>query len=302
MTEPMAELEVRGRSRAPIVETPKAGRRGLGVGKVARTLGSGSWGQSALVMWGTRLALFVVVFGSWQLLASNKVIDPSFTGQPNEILVRFWQGIVHGQFLGQLGFTLEATLIAFGLGSAAAVLFAIFLNSNQLADNATRPYLTAANSVPRIALVPLFIMWFGLGTVAAVAVAVSFVFFVVLANTLAGLQSVQRDHLVMSRLFLCGRWRTFATFIWPTALPAIVAGLQLGLVYSFLGVVGQEMLSGNVGVGASLEESASTFHINTFFAGLLALVVLTVVIAQLMKAAESRLTRWKKAEYRGLIG
>lgn len=278
--------------RRPSVRPGRARLRRL---RTERPIRARTGVRYGLFIWLARVLIFAVVFGAWQKLATSRVLNPTFTGTPSKILHIFWQNLTDKALISQLGETLEATLIAFVIGSIAAILFGAFLNSSNFASAIFKPYLTAANSVPRIALIPIFLIWFGFGLMAAIAVAITLNFFIVLENTVAGLQSVESDHLTMARLFLCGRWRTFVTFTWPTAVPAIAAGLQLGLVYSFLGVVGQEMLAGSSGIGAALEQDASTFHMDAFFAGLLALVIVTVVIAQIMKAGETYLTRWKRA-------
>jgi NitT/TauT family transport system permease protein len=253
-----------------------------------------------LLVWGGRILIFVALFGSWQLLAVHGVLNPAFTGTPSKIAGELWDGVVHGTMLSDIAATLYATLIGFVAASIVGLAVALLLNESDILNAIFQPFLTALNSAPRIALAPLFILWFGLGSFGAIAVAFSLTFFIMLTNAMAGLASVDRDHLTLARIFRLGRLRTFGTFVWPGALPSIFAGLQLGLVYAFLGAVGEELLGGNQGLGAKMMLAASTFRMDTFFAELIALVIIAVAISQMLSAVERWLLRWRQAELRGL--
>lgn len=242
-----------------------------------------------VVLWGGRLLLLLLVLGSWQLFADDGIVNVHFTGLPTKIVGDLADGLVHGGMLAEIGITLEATAIGFLIGALLAIPIALLFTEVTILDKIVSPFLTAFNSTPRIALAPLFILWFGLGTTGAVAATISFVFFIVLANTMAGFHAVNRDHMLIARLYAIGRWRRFRLFVWPAAIPMVFAGFQLGLVYGILGTVGEEMLGGSRGLGAQLMTTASTFHMNQFFAGLLALMLLTVLLSQGMKSLEASL-------------
>ncbi len=246
--------------------------------------------------------VIVALFGSWQLLAATKVLNPSFVSEPSEFFPSFWHGVVSGSLLSLMGATLYATFVGFAaaaiLGLLAGYLFAEF----KVLDMVARPFMTGFNSVPRIALAPLFVLWFGLGSLSVIVLIVSLAFFIVSFNTYAGLQSCSRDHLLLARTLGAGRFVRFTKFVLPSATPAIFAGLQLALTYAFLGAVVGEMLQGSQGLGGYLALQMGTFETTGFFGGLTLLIIVALIVAGIVRAVEKHLLRWKTYELRGTQG
>jgi len=148
--------------------------------------------------------------------------------------------------------------------------------------------------VPRVALVPLFIVWFGLGTLSKIVSGVSLMYFILLYNTLAGAQSVEPDHIQLARSLGLSKRRIFTSIVVPTAVPSIFAGLRLGLIYTLLGVVTAELIAGGKGLGSLISYYSNTFDANGVFAVLLVLVFLSYVLAAIMTRIERHLTRWQR--------
>jgi NitT/TauT family transport system permease protein len=246
--------------------------------------------------------VIVALFGSWQLLAATKVLNPSFVSEPSEFFPSFWHGVVSGSLLSLMGATLYATFVGFAaaaiLGLVAGYLFSEF----KVLDMVARPFMTGFNSVPRIALAPLFVLWFGLGSLSVIVLIVSLSFFIVSFNTYAGLQSCSRDHLLLARTLGAGRFVRFTKFVLPSATPAIFAGLQLALTYAFLGAVVGEMLQGSQGLGGYLALQMGTFETTGFFGGLTLLIIVALIVAGVVRGVEKYLLRWKAYELRGTQG
>lgn len=220
-----------------------------------------------------QLAALAVLFGSWQLAASTRVLNPAFVSEPSRFFPAFWRGVTRGDLMGLMGTTLYETVAGFVAASVLGLLAGYVLAESRLADTVTRPFMTGFNSLPRIALAPLFVLWFGLGSTSRIVLIVSLGFFIVAFNTYAGLQSVQRDHLLLARVLGAKRWERFRIFVLPSAAPAVFAGLQLALTYAFLGAVVGEMLTGNQGLGGYLALEMGTFNTTGFFGGLVLLVL-----------------------------
>jgi len=256
---------------------------------------SGRW-RRGLAISTLRVVLGVVVIGSWQVCSDFGWVDPAFTGQPNKIWAALSHDLATSSSYGAIGSTLYEIFAGFVIGAALGVVIGLLLHELPLLNSVVQPYFTGLNSMPRIALAPLFVLWFGLGAVSKIVLAVSLVFFIVVANTMAGLQSAEADHLRLARMLGANRWRRFRYFVFPAAVPAIFAGLQLGLIYSFLGVVAGEMLGGTEGLGAQMAANLATFHVNEFFAELLILVAMAMIAAQVMKAIERHLVAWRHVE------
>lgn len=252
-----------------------------------------------LLIWGLRIVALVIVIGAWQISAATKALDPLFTGTPSLIAKSLWAQLRTGYFWGNVGVTLEETAFGFVIGAALGMLVGILLYLVPILYTAFRPLLVALNTAPRVAFAPLFILWFGLGLLSKIALGVSMAFFIVMEGTYTGLLQPEREHLLLARTLGYKRLKRLRFFVLPSAVPVIAAGLQLALVYAISAVVVGEFVGGTKGLGVLLSNDANTFDPNSFFACMIVLIVLTVTIAQVMKAIEHAMLRWHVIEMRG---
>jgi NitT/TauT family transport system permease protein len=155
------------------------------------------------------------------------------------------------------------------------------------------PYLNAMNVMPRIALAPLFILWFGLGLGSKIAVGCSLTFFIVLSSTVAGIRGVSQDHVMLCKTLGASAVTTFFQVTLPGAVPVIFSGLRLGLIYAMLGVIGAEIIASEKGLGQSLAYLGATFEVNGVMALLLVLALLGVAVVRTMTWLEKRLLSWQ---------
>ena len=249
-----------------------------------------------------QLLAVVVLFGSWEIVARGKLLNPNFVSEPSKFFPAFWDGISKGNLVGLMGTTLYATLVGFALATIAGLVMGFFMAEFKAVDVIARPLMNAFNSLPRVALAPLFVLWFGLGDTAAIALVVSLGFFIVAFSTYAGLQSASRDLLLLARTLGTRRSTRFWKFVLPAAAPAIFAGLQLNLTYAFLGSVVAEMLTGSQGIGGYLSETLNTFQTTNFFGALVLLALLAVLLGGAMRWLERYLLRWRAFELAGTGG
>lgn len=249
-----------------------------------------------------QFALLVALFGSWQLLAATKVLNPAFVSEPSQYFPSFWHGVDGGGLLGLIGTTLYETFVGFALSAILGLAGGYLLAEFKAFDVIIRPFMTGFNSIPRIALAPLFVLWFGLGSLSRIVLIVSLSFFIVAFNTYAGLQGVNRDHLLLSRVLGASRRERFFKFVLPSAAPSIFAGLQLALTYAFLGAVVGEMLTGSDGLGGYLALKMGSFDTTGFFGGLILLVIVALAVSAIVRALENRLLRWRAIELAGTQG
>ncbi len=239
--------------------------------------------------------IFVVAFVAlWETLSARGVLDPTFFGRPSGIVSYLWRGFVSERNLwNDLFYTILAATIAFWGGSIAAILVGLLFAMLPRLHKACEPYLTLLNAMPRIALAPLFLLWFGLGVGSKIAVAVSLTFFIVLSSTVAGIRGVNSDHLVLSRALGAKPRQVFFKVTLPSAVPIIFSGLRLGLVYSLLGVVGAELLAAEHGLGQVLAYLQSTFDMDGVMALLFLLALLGLSITIIMNWLERKLLVWQ---------
>lgn len=256
--------------------------------------------RGKVTRWVLRLLLLVALVGAWQLVADEQWVNPLFISRPSDIALAFWDGLAKSTLLSPLWTSLLETVAGFVIAAAAGVLAGLVLSVVPVLQDTVWPFVVAANSLPRLALVPLFVVWFGIGSPARVVLIVTVVFFIVLVNTIAGLRGCSRDHLVLARTLGAGPVRTLRVFMLPSAAPTIFAGLQLGLTYSFLGAVVAEMISGGTGLGAQLATFSSNYNTAGMFADLLLMGIVAALLSGLMTLLERWVLAWRQFEYRGL--
>lgn len=247
-----------------------------------------------------RIGAFAVWLGSWQLVGGTHLLNPTFVSYPSQIAVQLYHGFQNNTYWVPLGGTLYETFVGFAVASGLGIAVGALLYESTFLYDVARPFLTAINGIPRIALAPLFVLWFGLGSMSRIVLVFSLAFFIVLSGVYAGLSSADPDLLLLAKFQGASRIQIFLKFTFPGAVPSIFAGLQLALIYSFLGAVVGEMLTGTTGLGAQLQLAESLFKTPAFFAELTVLVAATLVIAALIHLLERRLLRWRTLELRAV--
>jgi NitT/TauT family transport system permease protein len=247
-----------------------------------------------------QITLLFVLLSIWQGVVAGGLVAEIFVSEPSAILIALWRNLMGFDLIKALLVTVYETLAGFIFASAVGMLVGILLYQAPRVNLVVRPFLTGLNNIPRLALAPLFVLWFGLETASRVALILSVVFFIVMLNTYAGLQSANPDHLLLARTLGANRRVLFTKFILPSAAPTVFAGLQLGLTYSFLTAVVGEMLSGATGMGAQLQIELGTYRTADFFASLFLLALVATALSAVMRMVERHLLRWRQFELSGL--
>jgi NitT/TauT family transport system permease protein len=255
-----------------------------------------------LLVWATRIVFLVLVVGSWQVLTMNRTINPAFSGEPSQIWSSFIQLFGSSTLASDLQTTMYETLTGFAISVVLGIVVAYWMVRIPFLDRTFSPLATAANAVPRIALMPVFIIWFGLGPDSKIFNVVSFVFFLVLINSLGAFQQAQsdRDLLLLARVLGFSEQQRMRKFILPAAVPVLFGTMELALIYSFTGAIIGEMLGGFNGLGVTIETDANALNTNGYFAVVLLVVIITLLLVQILRFIRRRLLRWSTLEMRGL--
>ena len=239
--------------------------------------------------------LFLLLFlGAWQAAAAAGIVDPAFVSTPIDILRALWLLIVEGLLVPNLATTLIEIVLAFVLSVVAGVASAVVLDRNEWFNRVISPFLAAVNSMPRIALGPLFVLWFGIGIASKVVLAFSLGYFIMLLSTLGGLKNVDRDLLLMSRLFGASGFRLFSHVRLPWALPGVFAGLRLSLIYCSGGAIIGEMIAARSGLGLLVQTYSGRFDVASVMALILVVACMVMALTSLMDLAERRLLAWSR--------
>lgn len=241
-----------------------------------------------------QLALLVLWLWLWETSSNMGWVNPSFSGSPSGVWEQLVELIASGTLWAQLVATFSATFIAFVIGTVTGTLAGLILGLSPTMDKIASPFLVPLNSIPRIALAPLFIVWFGLTMQAKVWLAVSIVFFVLLFNARAAVKTVDPDLMMLGKTLGYGKARTLRKIVAPSAVPGIFAGVRLSITYSLLGVIASEMIAASDGLGQNIVYFSSTFQIDGVFAILLVLALTATAVNFLVELFERWLLRWQR--------
>jgi NitT/TauT family transport system permease protein len=240
-----------------------------------------------------RLLVVAAFLSVWQGTVAVGLVDAFWISSPVLVVEELWRLIANGQLIGDVGMTVFEALVAFVVSSVLGIAAGLLLARSPFWDAVLAPLVLALNSLPRVALAPLIILWFGIGIAAKVVTAFTLVFFILLVNTLGGAKNVDNDILTIARLMGASNRDILWKVTLPSALPWIFAGLNLGLTYALLGVIVAEILASNYGLGYVIASSAASFNTAGVFAGLITLAIVAWLFSVIMRAVEARLLRWK---------
>jgi len=243
----------------------------------------------------SRIALGVICLVAWELV-SGRLVSDFWISSPTAVwssLVELWNG---GLLVPAVRITLYETVIGFAAGAAAGIVVGLAFGVSPLIARILDPYLTAVNSIPRVALIPLFILWFGIGFETKVIFAALLVFFPVFMNTLAGARDVDRDLIDVLRVMGASRLDAVRRVLIPSALVWVFAGLRMSVPFALIGAVIAEMFTSNEGLGYLIAVTANQFDTAGSFASIFVTTLLGLALTTGVSQLERRLLRWRPAD------
>jgi NitT/TauT family transport system permease protein len=247
--------------------------------------------EHAVILTG-RVLIVLGLLASWEAL-SGRVLDPFFVSSPSRIARAFVDLLLHHELLVHAQYTTIETLAGFATGSAAGIALAFLLTSLGRLYEMTEPILVALYGIPRTALAPLFIMWFGIGITSKIVIAALFVFFVVFMNTVAGIRGTSPQMVDLVRLMGASGGDVLVKVVLPSALPYILTALRIVVPTAMIGAIVGEFISAQRGLGFLISRSTFEFSTHAAFAGIFALMVVVVVMNAAIGAVERPLMRWR---------
>lgn len=234
-----------------------------------------------------QIAVGLGFLGIWQLVYMSGIVKPLISRSPEQVFGFLYKIAADGTIWPSLYSTVEATIVAFVLASVVGVVLGIGLGLFPRIEELVDPYLNAINAMPRIAFAPVFILIFGIGQPAKIALAFSIVVFILMINARAGIRTVDRDIRLMVTVMNIKRSQMFLKILLPSAVPSIFAGLRLGIIYSLLGVITSEIVASRLGLGQLIAQYAGTFELE----GVYAIVLVLALVASLLNSGMAWLER-----------
>jgi NitT/TauT family transport system permease protein len=239
-----------------------------------------------------QVALGLVLLLLWQG-ASGRLVDNFFISNPIDVGTRLAGWVGDGSLFLHLWATVYATVVGFFVGAVGGVVLGIWLGVSPFTSRLLSPYLNALNALPKVALAPLFVLWFGLGLESKIALAAVLVMFLVFLNTYAGVREVDQDLIDGARLMKATRTQLIGKVIIPSAMSWVFAGLKISVPYALIGAVLGEMIAANRGLGYLVQFSGSQFDSAGVFAVLIVIALLAVALNFLVEIMQHRVQQWR---------
>lgn len=235
------------------------------------------------------VVITVLALWQWGSMAAGAYWVPA----PWPVTVALWDMMRTGEIFRHASYTLQASLWGFVLGGVPGMVLPFALRRLPRLEAILDPFLVGGYGLPKLALAPLFILWFGIGIESKIALVTSVVFFLVYFNTAAGIRAIDPRLVLMARVIGAGELRIATQVIWPSAVPFIFAGFRVSTPYAIGGAVIAELISSNRGLGYLVQLGAMNFKTSQVFAAILAITLIVIGANAIVNGIERRLLRWR---------
>ena len=237
--------------------------------------------------------VFIIFIILW--LAVAKFYDmPIIVPYPHAVLGALIQGFRQGSLVVNAWFTFLEAIFGFLIAAFAGILFGSLISQIKILEKTFYPYLVALQTLPKIALAPLFIIWFGFGLTSKVIICAMIAFFPILVNTIAGLKATEQQQVDLFRAYCASRWQIFKWLKFPNALPYIFAGLNIAVVLSIIGAIVGEFVGGQVGLGKLILEYQFELEVAGVFAVIVVLGAMGIILHFAMGVLQRKVVFWSK--------
>ncbi len=242
------------------------------------------------------LVLFSVVVGAWEAIVRVYGVPSYVLPLPSAIAVALYRGLSTGVFLYPLWITLTETIFGFVLGAVLAFALGTAIALSRPAERFLYPYIVMFQALPKVALAPLIVVWFGLGISSKVVNAALIAFFPLMVNTILGLRSVDDDRINLMRSLGASKAQIFLMLRLPGALPYILAGLEVAMIFSLIGAIVAEFVGAQSGLGVLIQTLNYSGDIAGVFAVLLILAAVGLLLNLVIVALRRSVLFWDPSE------
>jgi NitT/TauT family transport system permease protein len=248
--------------------------------------------QAPFALWLGRLVVGVAILGCWEF-TSGRWYNDFWVSRPSAIAGRIGLMIVNGDLWFHLQATLEETVAGLLIGIVAGTALGVGLASSGRLAGWVHPYVMAVYSLPKVALAPLFVVWFGIGLPSKIVMVTSLVIFVAFYNAYEGVRNIDPDLLDMMRTYRAQRLPTLAWVVLPSIAVWFFTSLRLGIGLALIGSVIAELEGSNRGIGYYITKSGNALDTTGIFAGLFIIMLVALALEALVAATERRVLRYR---------
>jgi NitT/TauT family transport system permease protein len=250
-----------------------------------------------------QLILVVAFTGGWELAVRAGWLEEFIYGRPSLVLEQLRMWVLHGTELGSLGeqvwVTMEEALIGFAIGVTLGIVTGVALGRVEFLAKVFSPFIKVMNSIPRIVLGAIFVMWFGLGIASKITLVVVLVFFAVFFNAFQGTREVDRNLIANARVLGASRRQVTWQVVVPSAMTWIIASLHIAFGFAIIGAIVGEIIGAQRGVGLLIETAKGTFNPSGVYAAMLIIAIIALTAEWLITLLEHRLLRWRPPQLPG---
>ena len=234
----------------------------------------------------------IFLFALWEGIVRFFAVPSYIFPAPSAVTVALWQGIVNGAYTKALIVTTNEIVVGLFLGSLIGILLGFAMVSIPRLDRLIYPYVVASQTVPKVAIAPLFIVWFGLGIESKIIIVALTCLFPLLVNTMAGMRATDPGRVALVRA-LCGSRPQLLWYVQlPSALPYIFAGLHTAVVLSVIGAIVGEFVGAKQGLGVMVLQANFNLDLAAVFALLVILALMGVILSGIVSWLEKRVCFW----------
>lgn len=242
---------------------------------------------------GAGLAIILII---WQVGVNMGWINAFLMGSPAGIAGEAWRLIQSGQLLDDTVATVYATVVGFLMGSILGSIAGLLLWFSRTTARILDPFVVALNGLPKIALAPMIIIWFGTGMLSKVMLAFVATFVVALLSAYQGTHQIDRNLINLMRTLGASRREIFTKVVTPATLPWIISAFRLNIGFALIAEIGGEFISSDKGLGRMIFVAGNLFNLNVVWVGVMMLMIVAVILYVIVSQVEKRLLPWEKGQ------
>lgn len=240
----------------------------------------------------------VIVLICWELTGRSGWVDPIFISSPSLVLEAGKDYLMSGRFWIDLKVSGMEFLLGFILSIGIGIPLGILMGWYNKIDALFDPLINFLYASPRIALMPLFIIWFGIGITSKIAIIFLGAVFPIIINTIVGIRTIDPQILNVARSYKAKDHQIFRTIVLPSAVPAIISGIRLGLGHALIGIVVGEMTASTSGIGYMMNQAGASYQTDLVFFGLIVISGCGVILTELLRRLERKFDKWRPEIHR----
>jgi len=239
--------------------------------------------------------ILIILVGCWEVASRREIISALFFPAPSIIMRALIRSLIDGELLSHMGATLSRVFQAFIIGGLPAIIIGLAMGWSRRLRAGIDPIIAAIHPVPKIALLPLAMIFFGIGELSKVMTAAAATFFPMLINCMAGVQQINIIHFEVAKNFRANPLRVFMRVVWPGSLPMVIAGSRVAINIALVVTIAIELVSAQKGLGVMIWFGWETMRTEELYAGLIVISGLGIGFNLILECVKRYLVPWKQA-------